>query len=73
MKQTFTDISLVVLSVLYLFEVDYRASTVLNWVGFVIVLVVLVPVIIRAARFITNRVDGFQQWKQKRLDRKKAK
>ena len=38
MKQTFTDISLVVLSVLYLFEVDYRALTVLNWVGFVIVL-----------------------------------
>ncbi len=73
MKQTFSDISLVVLSVLSLFEVDYHDLTMLNWVGFAIVLVALVPVIIRAARFITNRVDGFQQWKQKRAERKKAK
>lgn len=73
MKQTFADISLVVLSILYLFEVDYHDLTALNWVGFVIVLIVLVPVVIRAARFITDRVDGFQKWKEKRENRKKSK
>lgn len=61
MKDSWTFISLVVLSVLYLFEVDFANLTWLNGVAFAIIAVTLIPLCVsfvrRIIRFVKKRKE----------------
>ncbi len=57
MKDSWTFIGLVILSVLYLFEVDFFHLTWLNGVAFVIIAVTLIPLLVS----ITRRFIRFYQ------------
>ncbi|MEG0767808.1 MAG: hypothetical protein RR482_08835 [Clostridia bacterium] len=70
MKQIFTDASLVILSVLYLFEVNYRAPTVWNWMGFLIVLAALVPVGVRMVHGCMKAMEKHKTRQAARLAKK---
>ncbi len=66
MKDSWTFIGLVALSILYLFEVDVTKLTWLNGAAFVIIAVTLVPLLISIIRKI---VSFFKQRKEKKAAR----
>ena len=64
MKQIFTMLCLIALSVLYLFEVDYTALTIRNWIAFAIILLTVI--------YVTAMVVlSYEHHKQSRLERKR--
>ena len=58
LKEKLTPIALIILSILYLLEVDFSSITVLNWIAFVIVGATLIPLIIS---FIVQLVKGYRE------------
>ena len=66
MKDSWIFIGLVVLSILYLFEVDFMNLTWLNGVAFVIIAVTLIPLLIRAIQKI---VEFFKRRKEKKEEK----
>lgn len=55
MKNTLTFIGLVILSVLYLIEVDFSKITYLNIIAFVIIALTLIPLLISIAGSIRQK------------------
>ena len=58
LKEKLTPIALIILSILYLLEVDFSSITILNWIAFVIAAVTLIPLIIT---FIIHLVKDYRE------------
>lgn len=58
LKEKLTPIALIILSILYLLEVDFSSITILNWIAFVIAAATLIPLIIT---FIIHLVKDYRE------------
>ena len=68
MKDSWIFIGLVVLSILYLFEVDFINLTWLNGAAFVIIAVTLIPLLIR----VIQKIVGFFKRRKEKKEEKEV-
>ena len=72
MKESWTFIGLVALSILYLFEVDFMSLTWLNGAAFVIIAVTLIPLLITIIKKCVHFVQGRKAKKEEKLRLKES-
>ncbi len=69
MKEALTFIGLVILSILYLFEVDFSQIGVLNWIAFVIIALTLVPLAFQTISVIVKKSKEKKQAAEQKIQK----
>ena len=73
LRTIFTDILLMIISVLYLFELNYNQLSVWNWIGVAIVALAIIPTLVRFIVHIVKNVGKFQNWRKQRSEKRNQK
>ncbi len=65
-----TDLLLMIISVLYLFELDYNQLSMWNWIGIAIVALAIIPTLVRFIVRIIKNIGKFRNWRKQRAESK---